>query len=77
MNVTAPKTVARSTLPLLVTLVVTRKQAKWQWANCADEHKHVWTLVIAILDERIALGEQYLSKVLEVTGFRVKREIVE
>ena len=77
MSKTAPDTVARSTLPLLVTLVVTRKQARWQWANCADEHKHVWTLVVQILDERIRLGEEYLSKVMGVPGFRVKREIVE
>lgn len=76
MNVTAPDTVARSTLPLLVNLVATRKQARWQWANCADEHKHVWSLVVQILDERIRLGEEYLSKVLDVPGFRVKREIV-
>ena len=77
MNETAPSTAARSTLPLLVTLVVTRKQARWQWANCADEHKHVWSLIIAILDERIALGEQYLGKLIDSPGFRVKREVVE
>lgn len=77
MNVTAPDTAARATLPLLVNLVQTRKQARWQWAHCADEHAHVWTLVIEILDERIRLGEEYLSKLLNVPGFRVKREIVE
>jgi len=77
MNKTAPETVARSTLPLLVNLVQTRKQARWQWANCADEHKAVWAMVVQILDERIRLGEDYLSKVMDVPGFRVKREIVE
>lgn len=77
MNVTAPNTAARSTLPLLVNMVVTRKQARWQWVNCADEQKHVWSLIIAILDERIALGEQYLGKLLDMPGFRVKREVVE
>ncbi len=77
MEERAPNTAARSTLPLLVTLVTTRKQARWQWANCADEHKHVWTVIIAILDERIALGERYLGKLLDMPGFRVKREIVE
>lgn len=77
MNETAPQTAARSTLPLLVNLVRTRKQARWQWANCADEHKHVWALVIAILDSRIELGERYLSELLDVPGFRVKREVVE
>jgi len=76
MNNTAPETVARSTLPLLITLVQTRKQARWQWVHCAHEHKHVWTLVIAILDERIKLGETYLAKTLDMPGFRVKREIV-
>lgn len=77
MNVTAPKTVARSTLPLLVTLVQTRKQARWQWKHCAPEHAAVWTQVISILDDRITLGEQYLAETLGVPGFRVKREIVE
>ena len=77
MNVTAPNTVARATIPLLVTLVQSRKQARWQWANSADEHKHVWSLIIEILDERIRLGEEYLSKVLDIPGFRIKREIVE
>jgi len=77
MNNTAPNTAARSTLPLLVNMVVTRKQARWQWAHCADEHKHVWSLIIAILDERIVLGEQYLGKMLDMPGFRVKREVVE
>jgi len=37
----------------------------------------VWSLTIAILDERIALGEQYLGKLLDMPGFRVKREVVE
>lgn len=77
MNVTAPQTAARSTLPLLVTLVQTRKQARWQWANCADEHKAVWTMVLAILDERIKLGEVYLGDTLDIPGFRIKREIIE
>jgi len=77
MNGTAPSTAARSTLPLLVNLVMTRKQARWQWAHCAGEHKHVWSLIIAILDERIELGEKYLSELLDVPGFRVKREVVE
>ena len=77
MNETAPNTAARSTLPLLVNMVMTRKQARWQWVHCADENKHVWSLIIAILDERIALGEQYLSRLLDTPGFRVKREVVE
>ena len=77
MNETAPNTAARSTLPLLVNLAMTRKQARWQWANCADEHKAVWSAIIAILDERIALGEQYLGKLCGFSGFRVKREVVE
>jgi len=77
MNETATNTAARSTLPLLVNLVMTRKQARWQWANCADEHQHVWALIIAILDSRIELGERYLAELLDIPGFRVKREVVE
>ena len=77
MNVTAPNTVARSTLPLLVVLVMARKQARWQWVNCADEHKHKWTEVIAGLDGRIAGGEIVLGNNLDIPGFRVKREVVE
>ena len=77
MNNTAPTTAARSTLPLLVTLVMARKQARWQWANCADEHQHVWALIIAVLDSRIELGERYLAELMDMPGFRVKREVVE
>jgi len=77
MNETATNTAARGTLPLLVNLVMTRKQARWQWGNCADEHKHKWALIIAILDSRIELGERYLSELLDVPGFRAKREVVE
>ena len=77
MNVTAPKLVASSVLPLLVTLVQARKQARWQWKHCADEHKHHWSLVIYHLDERIAQGEYRLGSMLDLCGFRVKREIVE
>ena len=77
MNVTAPNTAARGTIPLLVTLVQSRKQARWQWANCADERKHVWSLIITILDTRIEQGERYLAELLDMPGFRVKREVVE
>ncbi|MEE9367061.1 MAG: hypothetical protein V3W44_10265 [Dehalococcoidales bacterium] len=77
MNNTAPNTVADSTLPLLVTLTMARKQARWQWRNCADEHKHRWTLVIDRLDDRIAVGERLLASRLELNTFRVKREVIE
>ncbi len=77
MNNTAPNTVADSTLPLLVTLTMARKQAQWQWRNCADEHKHRWTLVIDRLDERIAAGERLLASRLELNTFRVKRKVLE
>ncbi len=77
MNVTAPKTVADSTLPLLVALVQARKQARWQWKHAADEHKHAWTLVLYVLDKRILAVEELLSKHLDMPGFRVNREIVE
>ena len=77
MNVTAPNTVAMNTLPLLVALVQARKQAKWQWQNCADEHKHRWTQVLVVLDARIATGEGLLGSLLDTPGFRVKRVIVE
>jgi hypothetical protein len=77
MNVTAPKTVADSTLPLLVALVQARKQARWQWRQAADEHKHTWSLVVYALDKRIDAGERVLSEHLDLPGFRLKREIVE
>lgn len=77
MNVTGPNKVADGTLPLLVTLVTARKQARWQWKNCADEHKHRWTLVVDRLDARIMQGEKVLAEQLDFVGFRVKREIVE
>lgn len=77
MNETATNTAARSTLPLLTVLVLTRKQARWQWANCAAEHKHKWTEIIAKLDGRIAGGEIGLGISLDMPGFRVKRKVVE
>lgn len=77
MNVTAPKTVANSILPLLVTLVQARKQARWQWKHCADEHKHKWSLVVYQLDKRIATGEYYLASALDLAAFNLKRSIVE
>jgi len=77
MDITAPSTVANSTLPLLVTLVIARKQARWQWANCANQHKHRWTLVIAHLDERIKKGEKSVGDRMDLLAFRVKRSIVE
>ena len=70
-------TIADSTLPLLVTLVAARKQARWQWANSADEHKHKWTVVIAKLDTRIAAGESVVGCLMGIEGFRTKREVVE
>jgi len=77
MNVTAPKVAANSVLPLLVTLVQTRKQARWQWRNCADEHKHTWAMVVYNIDERITQGEKHLESMLGLCGFHIKREIVE
>ena len=77
MNVTAPKTVADRLLPRLVNLVQSRKQAYWQWRYCADEHKHRWTQVLIILDERISQGEAMLGHCLDMPSFRIKREVVE
>lgn len=77
MDSVYPNTVADRTLPRLVTLTLARKQARWQWRNCADEHKHRWTLVIDRLDDRIAAGERLLASRLELNTFRVKREVVE
>ena len=77
MNNTAPNTVANSTLPLLVTLVLARKQARWQWANCANEHKHRWVQVIEHLDERIRKGEESVADRMDLLAFRIKREVVE
>jgi len=77
MNVTAPQTVADRLLPRLVALVLSRKQARWQWANCAGEHEHKWVLVIERLDWLIAESENYIAGNLELFTFRTKREIVE
>lgn len=77
MNVTAPKTVADSTLPLLVALVQARKQARWQWKHAAGEHRHRWVQVLMVLDVRIGAGERVLAEHLDIPSFRVKREIVE
>ena len=77
MNVTAPNTVADSSLPLLVTLIEASKQAHWQWRNCAGEHKHRWSCVIARLDERISQGEEYIEGLMDLNAFHAKRMIVE
>ena len=77
MNVTAPKTVANSVLPLLVTLLAARKQARWQWKTCADEHQHRLSMVVYHLDKRIAQGEAHLGSMLDIPGFRMKREVNE
>ena len=75
MSENGMQTVARSTLPLLVTLLAARKQARWQWANCADEHKHTWTEVIRSLDHRIEMGEHAVGNRLGIEGFRAKRSL--
>jgi len=77
MNTTAPVTVADSVMPLLITLIQARKQARWQWVNGADEHNHKWVLVIARLDERIGQCEKAIASYLDLDAFRAKREIVE
>jgi hypothetical protein len=77
MNVTAANHVADGVLPLLVTLVQARKQARWQWKHCADEHKHRWTCIIARLDERISMGEKVVDEHMNLLGFHVKRMVVE
>ena len=69
--------VADSVLPLLTTLVDARKQARWQWKHCADEHKHRWTCIVARLDERISMGEKVVEEHVGLLGFHVKRVIVE
>ena len=76
MTVSQESIVTDSALSLLVTLVEARKQARWQWANCADEHQHKWTVVVGKLDARIAHGEAVVGSLLDIPGFRVKREIV-
>jgi len=77
MNNTAPKTVADSTLPLLVTLVQARKQARWQWKHAAGEHVHTWVQVLIRLDARINEGERVLAGHLDIPSVRIRREIVE
>ena len=61
----------------LCLLVIARKQARWQWKHCADEHAHKWTRIVDELDARIVRGEQVVGNLMEIGGFRVKREIVE
>jgi len=77
MNVTAPDTVATGILPILVTLVRARKQARWQWKHSAGEHQHKWVMVLDRLDTRIAQYEEQLAEHLDMLTFRMKREIVE
>ena len=77
MNITAPKTVAMKSMPLLVVLVLTRKQVQWQWRFCAGEHKHTWAMVLMHLDQRIKEVEAYIGGNLDISGFQAKREIVE
>jgi len=74
MNNTAPKTVADSTLPLLVTLRATRDEAYYQWKNAPGEHKHKWTLVLRRLDDRIAGGERILANHLGLLTFDLDKE---
>ena len=76
MSANKVNTLTDSTLPLLVTLIATRKQARWQWANCADEHQHKWAVVLAKLDTRIERGEAVVGSLMDIPGFRMKREIV-
>ena len=76
MNKTVPKTVADSTLPLLVTLVTAKKQAMWQWKHAAPEHSRKWILVIERLEERIKTGDRMVAERLEIPGYRTKRVIV-
>ena len=64
-------------LAQLCTLVIARKQARWQWTICADEHSHKWTRIVDELDIRIKRGEAVISSLMEIPGFRVKREVVE
>ena len=61
----------------LCMLVIARKQARWQWKHCADEHAHKWTRLVDELDCRINAGEQVVGALLEIPGFRVKREVIE
>ncbi len=77
MMVTAPKIVAKSAMPLLVMLILARKQARWQWKYGADEHKHAWVLVLHHMDERIKACENYIAQQLDMTAFHAKREIIE
>lgn len=77
MNITAPKTVGLKAMPRLVSLVLARKQARWQWRFCADEHKHTWALVLQEMDTHIAVVEDYIACNLDIPGFKAKREIIE
>jgi len=64
-------------LAALCTLVMTRKQARWQWKHCADEHSHKWIRILDELDSRIHRGEDVIAALMEIPGFRVKREMGE
>jgi hypothetical protein len=76
MDDVSAQAVADSSLPLLVVLIESRKQALWQHRHCADEHKRKWRLVLQRLDDRIATGEKVIADRMDIVGFRVKREIV-
>jgi len=76
MNINSTKTVADGTLPLLVTLVLARKQALYHWEHCSGEHKHKWAMVCARLDERITIGEKVLKNHLDLLAFHINWEIV-
>lgn len=77
MKETTMNIVADRVLPLLVTLVQARKQARWQYKAAAGEHKERWECVITRLDERISMGEKVLEAEMNLVGFRVKREVIE
>jgi len=66
---------AKTVLPRLAGLAEARKQASYQAASAAGEHKVVWRDVIDALDREIAELEHLVTQRLELNRFVWKKEI--
>lgn len=66
---------ATTWLQELTELLAARKQARWQAARSAGEHKPKWQAMVDVLDNRIAMKESQLAQALGIPGFRAKREV--
>lgn len=62
-------------MPRLANLAETRKQASYQRARAAGEHKATWQSVIDVLDSEIQELEHVITHRLELNRFRWKMEL--